>query len=130
MRFNGRSGQQLDSNQRPAVPKTAALPGCAIPRYFREAPWIHASASLSKAPAQGFPRRDRGPFIQKSRQNQKLMAAEQRMGDPVAGLDTVFLRGPGNHLEDTPREPPRRDDLGRHRLGILGDPQDRGRRRG
>src|SRR5690606_207171 len=23
---------QLDSNQRPAVPKTAALPGCAIPR--------------------------------------------------------------------------------------------------
>src|ERR1700742_3794550 len=26
---------QLDSNQRPAVPKTAALPGCAIPRSYR-----------------------------------------------------------------------------------------------
>src|SRR5437764_15368975 len=25
---------QLDSNQRPAVPKTAALPGCAIPRHL------------------------------------------------------------------------------------------------
>src|SRR5258708_19485004 len=28
----GRWSGQLDSNQRPAVPKTAALPGCAIPR--------------------------------------------------------------------------------------------------
>src|SRR3954467_3570115 len=27
---------QLDSNQRPAVPKTAALPGCAIPRFSRK----------------------------------------------------------------------------------------------
>src|SRR6266567_1059316 len=27
---------QLDSNQRPAVPKTAALPGCAIPRMSGE----------------------------------------------------------------------------------------------
>src|ERR1700731_125462 len=26
---------QLDSNQRPAVPKTAALPGCAIPRFIQ-----------------------------------------------------------------------------------------------
>ena len=26
---------QLDSNQRPAVPKTAALPGCAIPRSLK-----------------------------------------------------------------------------------------------
>jgi hypothetical protein len=27
---------QLDSNQRPAVPKTAALPGCAIPRSLED----------------------------------------------------------------------------------------------
>ncbi len=34
------SGQQ-DSNLRPVVPKTTALPGCAIPRYLRL--WIHGS---------------------------------------------------------------------------------------
>lgn len=39
---------QLDSNQRPAVPKTAALPGCAIPRTL----WsdvLHARRLGSKA---------------------------------------------------------------------------------
>ena len=40
------SGQQ-DLNLRPAVPKTAALPGCAIPRPARR--WIHVSPARSKA---------------------------------------------------------------------------------
>src|SRR5262245_33993794 len=40
---------QLDSNQRPAVPKTAALPGCAIPRYPRMVMSIHARGVGSKA---------------------------------------------------------------------------------
>ena len=42
------SGQQ-DSNLRPAVPKTAALPGCAIPRGTGGGCWIHVSPAASKA---------------------------------------------------------------------------------
>ncbi len=42
----GWSGQ-LDSNQRPAVPKTAALPGCAIPRD----PSSHGRYTLTARPA-------------------------------------------------------------------------------
>src|SRR5215470_491089 len=46
------SGQQ-DLNLRPAVPKTAALPGCAIPRLSRN--WIALSPMASKRPVFGLP---------------------------------------------------------------------------
>jgi hypothetical protein len=41
------SGQQ-DLNLRPGVPKTPALPGCAMPRSYRVAASIHASPCASK----------------------------------------------------------------------------------
>src|SRR5947199_169679 len=43
----GWSGQQ-DLNLRPGVPKTPALPGCAMPRSYRVAASIHASPCASK----------------------------------------------------------------------------------
>src|SRR4051794_2535083 len=46
------SGQQ-DSNLRPAVPKTAALPGCAIPRSVENTCLVRAERSESKALGQG-----------------------------------------------------------------------------
>src|ERR1700692_658821 len=49
---------------------------------------------------------------------------EERMADPVAGLDAVFLRGPRDDLQHPLGPPPRRDDPGRQRLGVFGDPQD------
>src|SRR3954466_5291776 len=79
--FLGWSGQ-LDSNQRPAVPKTAALPGCAIPRSCWEVTSI--------------PRLNRSPQGAKPAPS---AAIEQRMGHPIAGRDTVFLGGAGNDLQ-------------------------------
>src|ERR1700757_1014682 len=58
------------------------------------------------------------------RRFQTLFAAEQRMGDAVAGPDTVFLRRAGRHFQDGPGEAAGGDDLGRERLPILSDPQD------
>src|SRR5436190_1506329 len=94
---------QLDSNQRPAVPKTAALPGCAIPRF--------------PATATRFTRRQQGGSDPSS-------AVEQGVGDPVAGGDAVFLRGAGGHFEHATGEPSGRDDPGRLRLGIFRNAQD------
>jgi hypothetical protein len=48
---------QLDSNQRPAVPKTAALPGCAIPRYPQNSLSIHAQNACIKQRPRGRIRR-------------------------------------------------------------------------
>ena len=72
---------------RPALPKTAALPGCAIPRLSWEA------MSIQQAPASK-------PFPAG-----RLSPIEQRVGHPVAGLDAVFLRRAGDHLKDGPGGP-------------------------
>src|SRR3954453_2169584 len=97
---------QLDSNQRPAVPKTAALPGCAIPRIFGKRRRYTLKAPPARQVSAG------------------LTAVEQRMRYPVAGLDTVLFRRAGDDLQHPLRQSPRRDDLGRERLGILGYSQD------
>src|ERR1700682_6122752 len=72
---------QLDSNQRPAVPKTAALPGCAIPRLS----WKRPRYTLKTLPAR--------------RLAAISMAIKQRMRDAVSGFDPVFLCGAGDHLQ-------------------------------
>ncbi len=87
---------QLDSNQRPAVPKTAALPGCAIPRIFPcERTSIHACAAASKPPAS------------------VSSAVKKRMRHAVSRLDPVLLCRAGNDLEHPLRRAARRDDPGR-----------------
>src|SRR5215210_3849428 len=53
-----------------------------------------------------------------------LAAIEERMPDAVAGLDAVFLGGPGDHLQYPFRGSAGRDDFGRQRFGVLGYSQD------
>jgi hypothetical protein len=79
---------QLDSNQRPAVPKTAALPGCAIPRLSGKRPRY----TLKALPAR--------------RLAAISMAIKQRMRDAVSGFDPIFLCGAGDHLQHPLRQPP------------------------
>src|ERR1700731_677100 len=80
---------QLDSNQRPAVPKTAALPGCAIPRL-----------SLGK----------RCRYTLKALPARRLAATsvgiKERVRDAVSWLDAVFFRSPRDHLQHPLRQPP------------------------
>src|SRR5882757_6931200 len=75
------SGQQ-DSNLRPEVPKTSALPGCAIPRR-RTGHSIHGSDLASKLRT-GFYR---------------FLPAEDRVRHAVARRDAELLGRAGDHLE-------------------------------
>jgi hypothetical protein len=84
--FNGFWSGQLDSNQRPAVPKTAALPGCAIPRLFRKRCRYTLSALPARRPAPVSP------------------AVEKRMRYPVSRLDAVFFRSSRDHLQHAFRQ--------------------------
>ena len=86
---------QLDSNQRPAVPKTAALPGCAIPRSLEND--VDTRLSLGR---QG----NRRPTS---------MPIKERMRYPVARLNAVFSRRASDHLENRFGGTARGDDLGR-----------------
>src|ERR1700688_506653 len=78
----GRWSGQQDSNLRPAVPKTAALPGCAIPRPVRR--WIQVSVVPSKPSTLAI---------------RSMAAAENRAGHTIAGRDAELAGGAGNHLE-------------------------------
>src|SRR3979490_2622516 len=83
---------QLDSNQRPAVPKTAALPGCAIPRLSGK----RRRYTLKPLPAR--------------RLSTASMAVKQRMRHLVAGRDPVFFCRTGDHLKHPLRHPPCGED--------------------
>ena len=108
------SGQQ-DLNLRPAVPKTAALPGCAIPRsagngYMLRLLPARRSASLA-APRNRIAARS-------------TTAAEDRAGHAVAGRDAVLARGAGDHLKHGAHRATGGDEAVRERLGTFGDAQD------
>src|SRR4029077_10012690 len=102
------SGQQ-DLNLRPAVPKTAALPGCAIPRRSRL--WIHRSPTASK-PRNPPPTRRSVAF------------AEDRAGPPVARLDAELARRPADHFEHRAHRRAGWDEAVGFRLGVLLDAGD------
>src|SRR3984893_9188147 len=77
---------------------------------------IHASSAASKAPA--------GRFNTHCFQRALFsMGIEERMSDPVAGLDAVFFRGACDYLQHPLHQPSRRDNLGRQRLSVLGNPE-------
>src|SRR3954468_17235928 len=77
---------QLDSNQRPAVPKTAALPGCAIPRSLRRD--VDTRLELTQQGSYVSPRIEKG------------------MRHPVARFDAVLPGGPSDHLQHPFCSPP------------------------
>ena len=99
-------------------PKLPRCHGCAIPRSMSETTPIHCLKQGQQEAAR-FDRTASAP-------------AEQRMRRPGRhGLDAVFLRGARDHFGVRRcASPPDGDDLGRQRLGALGDPQDAGRRHG
>ena len=93
--FGSWSGQQ-DLNLRPGVPKTPALPGCAIPRRSRH--WIPFSTACSKArttPAAA--RVGTRPARPRS-----VAFAEHRARHAVAHPDAEFARRAGDHLQHRP----------------------------
>src|ERR1700730_16172608 len=100
------SGQQ-DLNLRPAVPKTAALPGCAIPRRLRH--WIHRSPPQAKQPAAGA---------------RSLAFAEDRADHPVARLDAELACRPGDHFQYRAHRSAGWDEAVRFRLGAVFDAHD------
>src|SRR5579872_1017939 len=104
---------QLDSNQRPAVPKTAALPGCAIPRSLEDL----VDTMPGKPPARPAP-------AFRASAGLRLTGIEQRVGHAIARRDTVFLGRAGDHFEHTLCQPSRRNDFGRERLGVFRNTQD------
>src|ERR1700731_578811 len=67
---------------------------------------------------QGPARRTRGPGTAAK------ALPEPGVRDAIAGYDSVFFGGAADHLQHGPDRPAGRDDAGRHRLGILGDPPD------
>src|SRR5579872_44194 len=85
---------QLDSNQRPAVPKTAALPGCAIPRSMKSRRY-----TLERVPARP-PAPDFGGCLALS----TSVAIEQRMGNAIARGNAVFLGRTADHFEHALRQ--------------------------
>src|SRR3984893_17459986 len=96
------SGQQ-DLTLRPAVPKTAALPGCAIPRRSRHLDTWFAPAS------QGACRRDA----------RSAAFAQDRADDLVARLDAELACRPGDHFEHRAHRRAGRNEAVRFRLGAL-----------
>src|SRR5258705_11313152 len=95
-------------------PTTCSTQNCRATRlrYTPNIPWetmsIHACAATSKPPAA------------------VSSAVEERMRHAVSRLDPVLFGRAGNHLEHPLRRPPRRDDLGRQRLGIFRNPEEPG----
>src|SRR5580704_5899732 len=101
------SGQQ-DLNLRPAVPKTAALPGCAIPRRSRLLDTWFAPAS--QAGCQPCAR--------------SVAFAEDRADDLVARLDAELVGRPGDHFQHRAHRSAGRNQAIRFRLGALLDAHD------
>src|ERR1700722_10434050 len=101
------AGQQ-DSTLRPAVPKTAALPGCAIPRRSRLVDTWFAPASQAAC----------------RRCVRSLAFAENRTDDPVARLDAELAGRPGDHFEHRAHRSAGRNEAIGFRLGAVFDAHD------
>src|SRR5215471_17476996 len=99
------SGQQ-DLNLRPGVPKTPALPGCAMPRRRRVGPRY----TVRFAPA--------------SRAAELPVATEDRMPHAIARRDAELLGGAADHFEHRAHRPAGRDERFGERHRVLGDAQD------
>src|SRR5262249_9704445 len=106
------SGQQ-DLNLRPAVPKTAALPGCAIPRLSRN--WIALSLVASKPTACGLP----ALHLRFTCALPAPTLAEKRSRNPVTRGNAKFARGAGDDFEHRTHRTSGRYQIVRHRFGIF-----------
>src|SRR5947199_10708341 len=107
---------QPDSNRRPGVPKTPALPGCAMPRQgaaetIRTASITRFAKAQQAAPISGEWAGPSAPL-------------KPRVCDAIAGRQPQLAGGAGDHFEDPTGRAARGDGAGRQRFGVLGDPQD------
>src|SRR5262249_7320956 len=115
------SGQQ-DLNLRPGVPKTPALPGCAMPRCRRVGPrYTVRFAPASRAP---MPANCTADVSAGACRRRKLPFAEDRVCHPVARCDTELSGGAGVDLEHRPHRSARGNERLRERDRVLRDAQD------
>src|SRR6516165_9216820 len=119
------SGQQ-DLNLRPGVPKTPALPGCAMPRAIRAA--LDTRSGFHQQACAGASTLERDDFSSNHHpalalclsmifsENRfplfgiMLMRAKDRVRHPVTWGDPEFLGGTRNHFENRAHLSPRWDE--------------------
>src|SRR5262249_32633678 len=100
-----------DSNRRPGVPKTPALPGCATPRQARRAAAPPGSPYTL-------------PCIPASKTGRLSALVEPGVSDLVARREPELARRAGYHLQHAARRTARGNDAVGKRGRIFGNAQD------